>query len=116
MTGLLIGLALASEAVDVDADAYARRQVAREVAVNADGLKACYETTACPGEPLQGRVVFDLDVAKDGAVTHARIAESTLEDEPVEACLLKVFEGMRFAPTEAGFVALYPLVFTPPED
>ena len=105
----LVGMALA-DAPDVEKLGFA--EVVRE---HAKDLSACYESSLRSGQALQGRVEFELDIAADGTVTSAKVAETTLNDESVEDCLVKVFEGMTFPAAKEPRTVVYPLVFAPSE-
>jgi Ca-activated chloride channel family protein len=76
-------------------------------------VRHCYEAELQTHPALAGRLVLELEIAPGGAVTAARVNESTLGDETVGACLAKAARQWTFpAAVGAGDTLVhYPLVF-----
>lgn len=60
------------------------------------------------GSKARGKVVVRVAIAADGT-PKAKIKSSEIGDTKVEACLVKVFESMRFDPSTGETVVLYPV-------
>lgn len=77
-------------------------------------IRGCYQSELHAGPALSGKVVVKFVIELDGTVTGARVIESTLHSDTVEACILEVFAAMRFPEPENGVVLVsFPFVFTP---
>jgi len=87
----------------------------------ASGFQDCYEEGLARKPHMKGKAVVKFKVDRDGSVHEAGLAKSTLRDEKVEACLVGVFETMRFPelgpPCADGedcrVTVTYPLTFAP---
>lgn len=88
------------------------RHVARR---SAGRFRFCYEKALMKDPNLAGKVLVKLTIEKDGAVSSATDAGSTLPDKDVVACVVRAFTALRFPPTEHGgrVVITYPIVFAP---
>jgi Ca-activated chloride channel family protein len=86
-----------------------RRSIRRQM----KAIRACYEKQLKSDPNLQGRVVVRFVIGANGQVTKAEIASSTLNNEKVEKCLLKVIRRMTFPQPEGGssVVVSYPFTF-----
>lgn len=78
-------------------------------------IRYCYQRELMKRPDLGGRIEVQLTIGPDGAVSAARIAESSLGSEAVESCIQRRFERMRFPEPEGGgsVVVSYPFVFEP---
>jgi Ca-activated chloride channel family protein len=76
-------------------------------------VRQCYQTELQKHPALAGRLVLELEIAPGGAVTAARITESTLPDDSVGACVEKAVRAWSFpAAMGAGDTLVhYPFVF-----
>jgi len=86
-----------------------RRTIKRQI----NAIRACYESQLQSDPTLEGKVVVRFVIGPSGAVVKAEIASSTLNNEQVEQCLLKVFLRMTFPQPEGGdaIVVSYPFTF-----
>ena len=76
-------------------------------------LRYCYEKRLPQRPELEGRVVMRLVLTRDGALTSVGIdGSSTLDDAPVEDCLLARFGEWTWPPGPWDHDILYPLTFT----
>ncbi len=75
--------------------------------------KYCYEKELNRNPNLSGKITTNFLIGPTGAVVTAKIAESTMGDPPVEQCLVKVIERLRFPPCAGGGTAevTYPWIF-----
>ncbi|HTM22818.1 MAG TPA: AgmX/PglI C-terminal domain-containing protein [Kofleriaceae bacterium] len=79
-------------------------------------LDACYRKQAARNPKLAGVVTIRFSVYADGKTYNAAVKDSTLHDAAVEACVVKVFAGLRFPaePTREKTRVFYPLRFGAP--
>jgi TonB family protein len=61
-----------------------------------------------------GTVTIGLRIDPNGAVTEARIVDSSLNDACTEECLLRAVVRLRFDPSDAPTVVKLPLRFREP--
>ncbi len=81
------------------------------VASLASEARSCYSRTLATNPTASGRVVVELSVDAQGNAS-GRIASSTMNDPPLEQCLVTVFTRRRW-PCSAGDVKI-PIAFAPP--
>lgn len=76
-------------------------------------LRACYERGLLRRPDLEGRIAVKFVIDREGDVTMASTAESSLDDAAVNACVAKAYEAMTFPKPEGGIVTVvYPVVFS----
>jgi hypothetical protein len=77
-------------------------------------VRQCYLSGLALNPMLAGTVVLEFVIARDGSVSAAKDAGSSLADASVRACVVKAFKGLSFPAPESGIVTVkYPLTFTP---
>jgi TonB family protein len=78
-------------------------------------IVACYESALQRNPELEGRVVIEWVIAPDGAVAAAKVANTTLNNADVEACMQRRVRQWRFPEPKGGVTARvnFPWVFTP---
>ena len=76
-------------------------------------FKYCYEKRLEDHWSLSGKVVVSFAVAPSGSVATASVAETSMNDLEVEACVVKVMRTLKFPqPKNGGVVVVtYPFVF-----
>lgn len=91
-----------------------KREVRRVMTRNRARLQFCYEKELNPKPNLQGKVSLEFTVLPNGQVSKVRSANSTLQDEVVEACLERVVRSLRFPKPRGGGVVIvrYPILFS----
>ena len=76
-------------------------------------LRACYERGLERRPDLEGRIAVKFVIDREGDVTMASTAESSLPDASVNSCVAKAYEAMTFPKPVGGIVTVvYPVVFT----
>jgi TonB family protein len=77
-------------------------------------IKFCYERALASDQKLAGKVTVAWTIDPTGAVSEANLAESTLDNANVEACVLERIRRWRFPePMGGGVVAVsFPWVFS----
>lgn len=76
-------------------------------------LRLCYERGLLHSPDLEGRIAVKFVIDRDGQVTMASVAERSLEDASVAACVARAYEAMSFPKPEGGIVTVvYPVVFS----
>jgi TonB family protein len=77
-------------------------------------IKFCYERALASDQKLAGKVTVAWTIDPTGAVSEANLAESTLDNANVEACVLERIRRWRFPePVGGGVVAVsFPWVFS----
>lgn len=75
----------------------------------------CFENRLRVRPTLQGRVSIRFVIGRDGAVSHARDADSSLADVTVRTCMIRVVRRLQFPiPEGATVTVLTSMVWTPP--
>jgi Vault protein inter-alpha-trypsin domain len=87
-----------------------RRTVRRQL----NKIRHCYERELQADRALAGRVTVHFVIAQ-GRVVRSRIAGSSLNNRPAEACIARTFFNLRFPQPKGGGVVevFYPLVLQP---
>lgn len=81
-----------------------------------EGVRTCYERGLAHAPIMRGRIVVRFVIARDGSVSSADDAGSTLPDANVIACVLDVFRALTFPkPTGQPVMIVYPMQFEPDE-
>ncbi len=76
--------------------------------------RMCYFAALADSPRLAGTMDLRLTLGKDGAVIEVGVPESSLDDDAVEACLIRGLGGLRFAaPTQAPVAVDISLTFKP---
>lgn len=91
-------------------DANEVRQVVRS---NIPDVQACYEETLRSRPGVEGRVTVQFAIGADGRVLVAVVAESSVGDATLEACVVEAVKGWVFPEPHGGgkVVVTYPFVF-----
>ncbi len=88
------------------------KDIAQVVGARRGSFQYCYESQLQQFPDIEGRVNIRFTVGTEGEVANVRVTQSTLNNRPVEECLLRVFRQMRFRPPRGGVcVVNWPLVF-----
>lgn len=79
------------------------------------GIRACYRNPTRSSPDLVGQATVSFVIDEQGTVRHVGLANYTLPDCQMAACLLREFKGMHFPVPPGGAVAIqYPLSFDAP--
>jgi TonB family protein len=108
---------LADEAAPEVIGVMPKEAVAGEFKKNRGQIRYCYEARLLEKPDLAGKVVVKFTIKPDGSVARASVAESTLHDEKMEACVLGRVKTWTFPkPGGGGSVNVtYPFLFKLPE-
>lgn len=88
--------------------------IKRVVRAHLAEMRHCYETGLAKNPSLSGTVTTKFVIAKDGTVTSADDAGSTMTDASVTQCIQKRFLAMKFPEPSGGVVVVtYPMTFSP---
>jgi hypothetical protein len=76
-------------------------------------LRYCYQRELTTSPSLSGRIEVKFVVARDGTVSSASVASSTMGNQAVESCIAGRFQRMVFPEPQGGGIVVvrYPLVF-----
>lgn len=89
-----------------------REEIERVVRRHSRGIQYCYDRALQGAPSLSGRVLINWTIGLDGRVSHATVAEDTLEDGAVARCIAVEVQRMRFPTPDGGHVAVsYPFTF-----
>lgn len=79
------------------------------------GVRSCYELGLRRSPTLQGTVTVRMVIGRDGSVTSASVASTTLGDGETEECIVRRLEKLQFPAPQGGepVVVSYPFAFTP---
>ncbi len=87
--------------------------IQRVVAARANAIQHCFELELQVDPSLGGNMIVEWRIELDGSASRAQIAESTMNNHNVEACVVRVVERMRFNEPDGGMCQIrYPFVFT----
>ena len=86
-------------------------EIDRVMRSRAGVFRACYQKELNRTRGLSGKIVVELAIGPDGAVTSARIKSTTMKNEAVELCLRSNVMRLRFPAKGVKAVVVYPLVF-----
>lgn len=88
--------------------------IQRIVRQNHGRFRLCYERGLGGNPSLSGRVNVRFVIGRNGAVSNASNAGSTLPNSDVVACVVRSFYGLSFPKPEGGMVTVsYPIAFSP---
>jgi hypothetical protein len=88
--------------------------VQRLVRQNFGRFRQCYERGLATNPNLTGRVAVRFLISRDGTVSNAASAGSSLPDAEVTSCVVGKFYGLSFPKPENGTVSVtYPIMFSP---
>ena len=65
-------------------------------------FRFCYEQQLSSQPDLGGRVAVQFTISATGAVTQARVAQSTLGNEQCESCIVRMVQRIAFPQPEGG--------------
>ncbi|MBN2359558.1 MAG: TonB family protein [Deltaproteobacteria bacterium] len=90
-----------------------KQVIRRVIKENSSMIRYCYERISAARQLPAGRVVVKFVIAANGTVAKVEIAETTLNDAEVEACLLRAIRKWRFPKPAGGGVVVvsYPFFF-----
>ena len=71
-------------------------------------IQACYKQRLAEGKP--GNLIVTFTVKKNGGFEGVTSKKSTLDDEAIEGCVLKVFEKTRVTRPKATGTVIYPVL------
>ena len=87
-------------------------QINRVVRANQAAIRYCYEVEVQRQPNLRGRVSINWRINLQGAVTSARVAQSTLNNARVEGCMVRQIRRWQFPQPDGGEVVVtYPFIF-----
>lgn len=91
-----------------------KEEIARVVRRHQSEIRYCYETELQKNPSLRGKVAVQFVIDPVGGVSEANVAESTMNNETAERCILGKIRNWKFPEPEGGGVVTvtYPWVFT----
>ena len=88
--------------------------IAKNVRLRASAIRACYEKPLQQNASLSGKLTVLWTVGLDGCVSRAALSGSTVSDQAVGECVVRVVWRMAFRRPEGGVcVVQWPFVFNP---
>jgi hypothetical protein len=81
------------------------------VSTHVPAVKACHVSQLANSPNLTGRVEVGLTVEPDGHVSAAKIVKTTLENEPVESCVVRETLNWKFPKSRDATGIVYAVVF-----
>ena len=76
-------------------------------------FRLCYQKELAKDPDLQGKISIRFAINKKGKVAGAKVAQTTMNNAPVERCLVKNIYGLSFRPPKGGKVLInYPFAFS----
>ena len=86
-------------------------QIRRVMIGNLGAFRCCHEVALARDRHVEGEVRLAFGIGTDGVVREASVSSSSLADSEMEACMLDVLRGLRFASAEKGTNAVFPFLF-----
>jgi pSer/pThr/pTyr-binding forkhead associated (FHA) protein len=92
-----------------------REEINRVVKRVLSQIKFCYERELAKEPNLEGKLVASWTIAGTGLVSTTSMTENTMGSKPVEACVLRIIQRLRFPQPQGGgeVYVTYPFVFSP---
>jgi hypothetical protein len=77
-------------------------------------VRRCFEGLLERSPGASGKLMIAWHIEPDGTVSNVRVTDATVGDDAMNACVVGVFETMRFSATEKGADATWGFGLTPP--
>jgi hypothetical protein len=91
-----------------------RSVIARTISRHMNEVRFCYETQLNINQSLAGKIAVSFTIDTAGAVSQADVAQTTMNDNTVEQCILARVRRWRFPEPKGGVCVInYPWVFHP---
>lgn len=90
-----------------------KEEIGRVIRRNLARFKFCYEKELSANPNLAGKVAIYFTIDPTGSVAEASVRETSINDENVEQCAVKVMRSLKFPQPKGGgiVVVTYPFVF-----
>jgi TonB family protein len=90
-----------------------KEEIGRVIRRNLARFKYCYEKQLNANPNLSGKISVYFTIAPTGDVAQASVRETSMNDENVESCAVKVMRSLKFPKPRGGgiVVVTYPFVF-----
>lgn len=88
-----------------------RSAVQRTISRARARFRRCFEQQLRINPKLQGKVLVKFVIGKDGTVSSASVASTSLNSKPVESCLVEHVRRLRFPGVAGPLVVVYPWIF-----
>lgn len=90
-----------------------KEEIGRVIRRNLARFKYCYEKQLNANPNLSGKIAVYFTIAPTGDVASASVRETSMNDENVESCAIKVMRSLKFPKPRGGgiVVVTYPFVF-----
>ncbi|MFU8804309.1 MAG: AgmX/PglI C-terminal domain-containing protein [Bradymonadaceae bacterium] len=83
------------------------------VGARSNAIRYCFERELQTNPSLSGQITAQWTIGLDGAVSRASVASSTMNNNTVEGCIVRVIQRMRFEKPDGGMCVInYPFVFS----
>ncbi|MFH1810994.1 MAG: AgmX/PglI C-terminal domain-containing protein [Pseudomonadota bacterium] len=93
--------------------ALSKEEIGRVIRRYLNQIKYCYEKELPKNPNLYGKVVVMFTIGGTGAVNDANVVQTSLNDNNVEQCVLRIIHRLRFPQPKGGgiVVVTYPFIF-----
>ena len=99
---------------DIIGGAISAQAISKAIQRRGRTIRACYERALGRNHGLGGKVVLRFVVQESGRVSSAKVAQDTLGDSTVGACLVRNIKRWRFPQPQGGSATVeFPFIFTP---
>jgi TonB family protein len=90
-----------------------KEEIGRVIRRYLSQIKYCYEKELTRNPNLAGKVVVGFTIGGTGKVTESNVVETSLNDQTVEDCVLKIINRIQFPQPKGGGIVLvtYPFIF-----
>ncbi len=104
------------EPLSVEGRGFPREVARRVIRRHINEIRFCYDQQRQSSPDLEGRMVLQLVVTKEGVVRNASVTQSSLDDDAFESCIAAAGRRWRFPSFDAGetLTITSPFVFSKP--
>lgn len=85
--------------------------IRRVIRSNLGGVRACYQHALTRKPTIEGKVSVKFTIGLEGNVPASALAQSTVADSPLEACVVDRMRTLQFPRSRGVAVVTYPFIF-----
>ncbi len=93
-----------------------KAEIARVIQRNLPRFKFCYDKQLATNPNLDGKISVYFTIAPTGSVARASVVETSMHDDTVEECVLRVMRTLKFPKPKGGGIVFvtYPFIYAAP--
>ncbi len=102
---------ISMESADIESGEIDEAVIRRILIENQASIRYCFQKAQMKNPELQGKIVVRVTVDADGNVSNIEVDESTIEDQEMVSCVLRMVRRWKFPATGGEVIFSLPLVF-----